>query len=140
MRHSILLATAMLPLLVSACAATPDSGYYDANGNWIPYNRYNQEAHGHSPLPGGTYPPYSEDNRATTTTVTTYRYDRPGYYDYNGYYIAGEGNMVPLDMLPPRGLCRVWYPSRSPDDQPDIESCSNIKYRVPAGAYVIYGG
>ncbi len=125
--------------LLSACA-TPDSGYYDANGNWIPYNRYNQEAHAHSPLPGGTHPPYAEDNRDTVTTVTTYSYDRPGYYDYNGYYIANRGNLVPRNMFPPRGMCRVWDPQRDADDQAPVESCSDISYRVPAGSYVIYGG
>jgi hypothetical protein len=43
-------------------------------------------------------------------------------------------------MFPPRGMCRVWFTKRAPANQPAIESCNGIKSRVPAGAYVIYGG
>jgi len=138
MRNITFLACLSLSLL-SACA-TPDSGYYDTNGNWIPYNRYNEEAHPHSPLPGGTHPPYDYDDShaVSTTTVTTY-YDRPGYYDYEGEYL-GSNVPIPHDMLPPRGMCRVWFTDRTPVHQPPIESCEGIRSRVPAGAYVIYGG
>jgi len=139
MRSFTYLACVSLVSLLSACG-TPDSGYYDANGNWIPYNRYNREAHDHSPLPGGTHPPY-DDHHQVTTTVTTYTYDRPGYYDYNGYYMAMDSGLnVPQDMFPPRGMCRVWFPDRVALHQPGIESCDGIRSRVPAGAYVIYGG
>lgn len=132
-------ALACISLLALSACGTPDNGYYDANGNWIPYNRYNREAHNHSPLPGGTRSEYIDDS--ATTTVTTYTYDRPGYYDYNGYYVARDtGFGVPADMFPPRGMCRVWFPERVPGRQPAIETCNNINLRVPAGAYVIYGG
>src|SRR4051812_41416572 len=114
--------------LLSACA-TPSDGYYDANGNWIAYNRYNREAHNHSPLPGGTHPPY-DDSRAVTTTVTPNSYARPGYYDYNGYYVAKADLNTPQDMFPPRGMCRVWFPDRAAVHQPAIEACDNIQSRV----------
>ena len=51
-----------------------------------------------------------------------------------------SGLTVPKDMFPPRGMCRVWFVQSTPFEQPDIESCNDIKSRVPAGAYVIYGG
>ncbi len=143
MRTLTSLACVSLVSLLSACA-TPDNGYYDANGNWIPYNRYNRQAHDHSPLPGGTYSDYYDDDyryddRPVATTVTTYRYDRAGYYDYNGYYV-NDGPALPDGMFPRRGMCRVWLPNRSPANQPPVESCNGIRGRVPAGAYVIYGG
>ncbi len=141
-----LLCVSMLTLL-SACA-TPDDGYYDKNGNWIAYNRYNETAHPHAPLPGGTdnrtdrtyYNDNGNGNGTTTVTTTTYSYDRPGYYDRNGYYSTMRGVRAPDDMLPPTGMCRVWFPNRAPEDQPGIESCSGIQGRIPAGAYVVYGG
>jgi len=139
MQHSKLMAVLLTASLLSGCA-TPDNGYYDANGNWIPYNRYNREAHEHSPLPGGTYDS-RYDRAPVTTTVTTYTYDRPGYYDYNGYYIApGGGLNVPPEMSPPHGMCRIWFSERTADSQPPIETCEGIRSRVPMGAYVIYGG
>jgi len=134
MRKSIALTCVSLLTLLSACG-TPDDGYYDANGNYIPYNRYNREAHDHAPLPGGTHEP-----GAYTTTVTTYSYDRPGYYSGARYYTTMNGLTAPEDMLPPPGMCRIWFPDRTEDDQPGIESCDGIRRRVPAGAYVIYGG
>lgn len=144
MRTLTTLALISVTTLVSACA-TPDNGYYDKNGNWIPNNPYNREAHDHSPLPGGTDDSYSaynhhRDHRVTTTT-TTYSYDRPGYYDYNGYYIPMDSGLaVPTNMFPPHGMCRVWFPDNAPADQPGIESCEGIQARVPYNAYVIYGG
>jgi len=135
-----IISLACISLMLSACG-TPSDGYYDANGNWIPYNRYNEEAHAHSPLPGGPHPDYNDNPPVYTTTTTTYTYDRPGYYDYNGYYIARDaGPAIPPGMFPPRGMCRVWFTDRAIADQPPIETCDGIKYRVPAGAYVIYGG
>jgi hypothetical protein len=138
MRSLTLLACLSLSSL--AGCGTPSDGYYDANGNWIAYNRYNQEAHAHSPLPGGTQPPTDDSAVTTTVTTYTYSYDRPGYYDYKGYYVSASNPNVPLDMFPPRGMCRVWFPDRDVDDQPAVESCNNIKTRVPVGSYVIYGG
>jgi len=132
---------ACLSILSLAACDTPDNGYYDANGNWVPYNRYNAQAH--TPLPGGTRSQYDydDDRVPVTTTVTTYTFDRPGYYDYQGYYTEEQTTLgVPRDMLPPRGMCRVWLPHRTPAHQPPVESCDDIRARVPAGAYVIYGG
>jgi hypothetical protein len=133
MRTIASLACVSLLTLVSACA-TPSDGYYDANGNYVPYNRYNQVAHDHSPLPGGT------NTYANNGYAPAYSYDRAGYYDHNGYYIAMDGGLnVPQGMFPPRGMCRVWFADRV-NDQPPVESCNGIQSRVPAGAYVIYGG
>jgi hypothetical protein len=121
--------------LLAAC--TP-SEYYDANGNYIPRQNANLESDiKHAPDPGAIHADYNDPR--VTRTVTTYNYDRPGYYDYNGYYIA-QGPAVPQDMFPPRGLCRVWFSDRNAQTQPGIESCDGIRQRVPAGAYVIYGG
>jgi len=130
--------------LLAACG-TPDAGYYDAAGNWIA-NNPNNANRSHAPLPGGTRNSQNSDYDSdrpvsTTTTVTTYNYDHRGYYDDNGYYLANDdGPNVPQDMFPPHGMCRVWFTDREADNQPAIESCKGIKYHVPAGAYVIYGG
>ena len=130
--------------LLSACG-TPDDGYYDHAGNWIA-NNPNNANRSHAPLPGGTRnsqdSAYDNDYPATTTTtVTTYNYDRRGYYDDNGNYIGRNSDFtVPQELFPPRGMCRVWFTDREVDDQPGIESCKGIKSHVLAGAYVIYGG
>lgn len=117
--------------LLSACG-TPNGGYYDANGNYNPTGSpYTIKEDKHSPLPGGVRP-YDDEN---------FRYRRAGYYDYNGYYLDRSTNMrVPESMLPPRGMCRVWFIERVAADQPGIESCDGIYSRVPVGAYVIFGG
>jgi len=126
--------------LLSACG-TPSDGYYDANGNYIPYNRYNQEAHPHGPLPGGTHDSRDNDRQSYTTVTTTTTYDRAGYYDHNGNYTAMDRDLrVSDNMFPSHGMCRVWFPDRSDSNQPRIESCDGIQSRVPTGAYVIYGG
>ena len=135
-----------LVVLLSACA-TPSDGYYDTNGNWIAANP-TKANRAHAPLPGGTHDtryddPNFDNNHAVSTTVTTttYSYDRAGYYNRDGSYIGTNSTFtVPPDMFPPRGMCRVWFSDRTPDNQPSIESCDGIKSRVPAGAYVIYGG
>lgn len=133
--------------LLSACSPQPD-GYYDANGNWIATGVVNPKvAQDHAPFPGGVYDAranyYENTPPAYTTTTVTYNYDRAGYYAPDGTYIGPDyvsAVPVPTDMFPPRGMCRVWFSNRAPDDQPAIESCSGIRTRVPAGAYVIYGG
>jgi len=133
-RISAALICASFLSLLAACA-TPDNGYYDTNGNWIPNNPYNSQNHTRAPLPGGTHD-YRDDRYDRVE-----RYDRAGYYDRNGYYIARDGGpAVPEDMFPPRGMCRVWFIERPAIDQPKIESCDDIRSRVPVGAYVIYGG
>lgn len=131
------LACISLATLLSACG-TPDGGYYDANGNWIP-NNPNNATRNHAPLPGGTHDAYDNDDYRHRHHVTTYSYDRPGYYNTSGYYDRLEGG-APASMMPPRGMCRVWFTDRLPENQPRIESCDGIQYRVPEGAYVIYGG
>lgn len=138
---AMLVATSLLPML-TACG-TPDGGYYDSHGNYIPTSPVHQGPH--SPLPGGPERVYSHDGTdeygRPAGGYTVYKYDRAGYYDYNGYYIPmNRGPAVPADMLPPRGMCRVWFTDRAPANQPSIEPCDNIRARVPAGAYVIYGG
>jgi hypothetical protein len=145
MRKLFPLVCISLVTLLSACGS-PDDGYYDTNGNWIANNPYN---HSHPPLPGGTHDSRSDhtiydDNRAvssTTVTTTTYNYDQPGYYNSDGSYIGKDSSFaVPHRMFPPSGMCRVWFTDRTADNQPAIESCDGIRSRVPAGAYVIYGG
>ncbi len=124
--------------LLAACG-TPDGGYYDKNGNYVPTDTpYNMRTNAHSPMPGGN-PDYLADREDNNREYP--RFKRRGYYDYNGYYIARDSGLtVPSDMFPPRGMCRVWFVDRMVDEQPGIESCDGIRYRVPAGAYVIYGG
>ena len=102
MRTISSLACISLVSLLSACA-TPDAGYYDANGNWIANNPTNANR-SHAPLPGGTRNSQNSDYdndqaTSTTTTVTTYNYDRRGYYDDNGNYIGRNSDFaVPKDM------------------------------------------
>jgi hypothetical protein len=126
-----LLSSVALLTLISACG-TPNGGYYDHNGNYIatdtPRNMQDSTSV-HPPLPGGV------------DDTDDYHYTRRGYYDYNGYYIPKDSGLsVPADMFPPRGMCRVWFTNRPLEQQPSIESCDGIRSRVPAGAYVIYGG
>lgn len=130
--------------LLAACA--PNGEYYDSNGNYIVKPNSTTEAQRtHSPSPGGQSDSnYSERNHnryADRSEQHSSGYERAGYYDYNGYYIDRNAGMnVPDDMFPPRGMCRVWFTNRTPAKQPGVESCNNIRSRVPAGAYVIYGG
>lgn len=124
--------------LLAACG-TPDGGYYDKNGNYVPTDTpHNIQENAHSPMPGGN--PNAEYDREHDRSAYP-RYKRRGYYDYNGYYISRDSGLdVPSDMFPPRGMCRVWFVDRVLADQPEVESCNGIRNRVPAGAYVIYGG
>lgn len=121
--------------LLAACGESSE-GYYDSNGRYI-YNSTNASQ------------PFEHDvtlrdhmrneNRANASDTT---YNRRGYYDDDGRYSTtyNDGMTVPSNMFPARGLCRVWFVDRAPSRQPNVESCTNIKQRVPAGAYVIYGG
>ncbi len=126
--------------LLAACASNPTGGYYDANGKFISNNPQNRNAAIHAPNSGamtGAAPDYY----GSGTTRVIIAYDRPGYYDYNGYYIPPDGGLnVPESMLPPRGMCRIWLPGRADSAQPPVESCDHIQMRVPMGAYVVYGG
>jgi hypothetical protein len=123
MRNTSLFASLLLIPLLAACDA-PNEGAYDANGNWIaPPNAITKEQRNQPPSPGLKH------------------YERAGYYDYNGYYVTVDQDVfAPRNMLPPRGMCRVWLLNRAPEYQPRVESCEGIQDRVPVGAYVIYGG
>ncbi|MFZ4125144.1 MAG: hypothetical protein ACOYJ2_03620 [Rickettsiales bacterium] len=125
--------------LLTACG--PSSGYYDTKGNYVAsnaaystqpeyaYSRPNKEHDSYTIRTENDYPPHQ----------TTYQ--RSGAYDHNGDYIVSDNPInVPQSMFPERGMCRVWFTNRVPSDQPPIESCDAIQTRVPAGAYVIYGG
>ena len=46
---------------------------------------------------------------------------------------------IPREFIPKPGNCRVWFPDRSPNEQPQPERCLEIP-EVPAGAWVVYGG
>ena len=136
-RAAAFLGCVCLVALVSACDA-PNGGYYDANGNFIATDSpYNVSKNNHAPLPGGPGDGYYSDR----TDHPVNQYDRAGYYDSYGHYWANYSSLnVPEDMFPPRGMCRVWFSGRPLVDQPPVESCDGIRSRVPAGAYVIYGG
>ncbi len=131
-----LLACVSMASLLAACD-TPNGGYYDANGNYVATDTPYNAKRAHAPMPGGN-PDYRADRAAA---YNDNHYNRRGYYDYNGYYMAKDSGLnVPADMFPPRGMCRVWFTDRALSDQPGIESCDDIRSRVPSGAYVIYGG
>ncbi len=138
-RAIALLACVSVVSMLAACG-TPDGGYYNKQGNYVPTDTpYNIKNNKHSSMPGGN--PNAEADRENNRSEYP-RYTRRGYYDYNGYYMdKNSGLSVPRNMFPPRGMCRVWFPERMGyNEQPAVESCDGIKYRVPAGAYVIYGG
>lgn len=46
---------------------------------------------------------------------------------------------IPPGHLPPPGECRVWYPDRPPGHQPPPGPCGALQYRVPPGAFLVYG-
>lgn len=131
-----------LSLLMCSAACAP-AGYYDANGDYRSYGKsdsYRTSTVRDDGAPGNpdNHTAYAVPAQSTTTVI----YDRPGYYDSNGYYVSADNfpTAVPKSMLPPRGMCRVWFADRPARYQPEVESCSGIQSRVPEGAYVIYGG
>lgn len=138
MRSIALLGCASVAVLLSACGG-PTPGYYDSSGNYVQNSSYNKETHEYEPVRStDSNNPRIDDSSPIHSTTT---YDRRGYYDYNGYYVERDEDLnVPQDMFPPRGMCRVWFTDRASANQPRVESCNDIKSRVPAGAYVIYGG
>lgn len=135
LRYSVAaLACVAVVSLLAGCAEP--SGYYDQNGHYVLHNTpHNAKDH-----------PQSFNSRKNTDydyqpSHSAYDYDRRGYYNQNGYFVPTDSaHTVPENMFPPRGMCRVWFTERANMDQPAIESCDGIKSRVPAGAYVIYGG
>ncbi len=46
---------------------------------------------------------------------------------------------VPPGHMPPPGMCRVWFPNKPPGQQPPPGSCHELQYKVPPGAYLVYG-
>ncbi|WPN44740.1 tetratricopeptide repeat protein [Pseudomonas sp. P8_241] len=46
---------------------------------------------------------------------------------------------IPRGHRPPPGKCRVWFPDRPPGQQPAPGKCKKLRYRVPAGAYLVSG-
>lgn len=50
----------------------------------------------------------------------------------------GSGR-IPAGHRPPRGLCRIWFPDRSPGHQPPPGDCRELDYHLPAGAWLIRG-
>lgn len=49
-------------------------------------------------------------------------------------------NGVPPGHYPKPGECRLWYSGKPPGQQPKPQSCASLRGRVPAGAFVLYGG
>ena len=47
--------------------------------------------------------------------------------------------ILPASALPPPGECRIWYPDRAPEDQPDPGDCRDLQRAVPAGAVLVRG-
>ncbi|RJP15009.1 MAG: hypothetical protein C4520_20790 [Candidatus Abyssobacteria bacterium SURF_5] len=46
---------------------------------------------------------------------------------------------IPPGHLPPPGQCRIWYPGFPPGQQPPPGHCDDLEWRVPPGAWLIYG-
>jgi len=147
MRNSKLLPMAgclAMTALLAACSSNPTNGYYDSNGQFVPSNPVNRSAAIHAPNSAAmteSGPEYNETYENHQRVRVVEPYEREGYYDYNGYYLALDSGLnVPEDMFPSRGMCRVWFPHRPYSEEPPIESCQHIQERVPMGAYVIFGG
>jgi hypothetical protein len=56
-----------------------------------------------------------------------------GYYHLQGY---GQLN-IPKGHYPAPGECRIWYPDRSPGQQPPPGKCELLRRTVPPGAWLI---
>lgn len=51
---------------------------------------------------------------------------------------TGNDPIIPLDELPKPGDCRIWYPGRSPLEQPSAGPCTERLEQVPPGAWLVY--
>ena len=47
--------------------------------------------------------------------------------------------IVPASHLPPAGACRIWYPDRALEDQPEPGDCSTLQRELPPGAVLVRG-
>ncbi len=157
--HTLLKTAAGMAALCGLLASCAPSGYYDSNGQYRVYGASDSANHNTpqtaTPAAAASSTTYVDvpsgaattvvtgSNGSTTslvnmparTTTTTYTRD-----DESGDDISQEsGPHVPPSMLPPQGMCRVWFPERMMQYQPPVESCSGIRERVPSGAFVVYG-
>jgi hypothetical protein len=60
-------------------------------------------------------------------------------YPENAFYGVPSSPDMPEGHRPPPGSCRVWYPDRPPGHQPPPGPCNKLRYRVPQGAFLVYG-
>lgn len=51
---------------------------------------------------------------------------------------TGGEPVIPLTELPKPGDCRIWYPGRSPLEQPSSGPCTEMLEKVPPGAWLVY--
>ena len=58
---------------------------------------------------------------------------------YPGGDTSPDPVIVPASHLPGPGECRLWYPDREPDDQPEPAACDELQHRVPPGAVLVRG-
>ena len=47
--------------------------------------------------------------------------------------------ILPASALPPAGECRIWYPDRAPEDQPEPGDCDELRHQLPPGAVLVRG-
>ncbi|RYF97190.1 MAG: hypothetical protein EOO00_00835 [Chitinophagaceae bacterium] len=57
---------------------------------------------------------------------------------YDPYWPKSAASLgIPQGYLPSTGECRLWFPDRPYDQQPEIGDCGAIGNNVPAGAWVL---
>jgi hypothetical protein len=72
---------------------------------------------------GGTKPSDADEQLAAEIVAT-----RP----------VGNEPIIPLNELPKPGDCRIWYPGKSPLEQPSAGPCTERLDQVPPGAWLVY--
>jgi hypothetical protein len=45
---------------------------------------------------------------------------------------------IPEGQLPPPGECRVWYPGRAAEEQPEGGGCGEAEKNAPPGSWILY--
>jgi len=136
-------AIACLPLAVMLTAC--GNSQHSESAGYTPPPNPSPSAGMHPRDPGRAYDdyyaeyedPYPDNHVRRETRVTT-------VFDENGHRVIRDtvsenSYSVPVEMMPPRGKCRVWFANRAPDKQPGSESCEGIRQRAPEGSYIIYG-